>query len=90
MLPFPSPAQAGALAPVLRVRMTGAPSLKLSDFVHNDATKQCSNPDDCEGAARDEVQFIEEVSPRREQKGERRDGIGLRRIQFSFNHCTHH
>jgi hypothetical protein len=47
-------------SPVLRVRVTGEPTMKLSDYVHNELTAQCSNPDDCEGAARDDVQLSQE------------------------------
>lgn len=54
--------QGRSSTPVLRVRMTGETALKLSDYVHNDMTRQCSNPDDCEAAASDEVQVNQEVS----------------------------
>lgn len=57
------------MAPVLRVRMTGEPSLRLSDFVHDEVTQQCSNPDECGRAASDEVQLSSEVSGCRGQEG---------------------
>lgn len=53
------------MKPVLRVRMTGAPTMRLSDFVFNDMTGQCMNPDDCENTASDEVQLNVEVRTNR-------------------------
>lgn len=57
----PPTQQGRATDPVLRVRMTGAPTLRLSDYVHNDMTGECTDPDECANSASDEVQLNVEV-----------------------------